>query len=109
MHNSPDSPAFDWRGGRDIEDLMVGFSTPLTLPMYGDSPMARPLQVPVEVGDALVVAREWANSPQTRNLVSLLLGRLETLAKSSCGVEALYDSPLGGSVNDFHSMAIARP
>lgn len=108
LRNSPDSPAFDWRGRRDIEDLMVGFSTPLTLPMYGDSHTALPLQVPVEVGDALVVAGEWANSPQTRDLVSLLRGRLETLAKSSCGVEVLYDSPLGKSFNDCRSMATVR-
>ena len=86
---------FDWRGRSDIEDLMVGFATPLTLPLYGDSYRALPLQVPVVVGDALVVAREWVDSPQTHHLASLLRSRLETLAKATWGVEVLHDSPLG--------------
>jgi hypothetical protein len=73
---------------------MVGFSTPLTLPLYGDSYRALPLQVPVEVGDALVVAREWVDSSQTHHLVSLLRSRLETLAKATWGIEVLQDSPL---------------
>jgi hypothetical protein len=71
---------------------MVGFSTPLTLPLYGDCYKALPLQLPVLVGDALVVAREWANSIQTRHLVSLLRSRLETLAATSSGIEVLEDS-----------------
>jgi len=108
LTNPPLSPALDWRGRRDIEDLLVGFSTPLTLPMYGDSHVALPLQVPVEVGDALVVARQWANSPRTRQLVALLHGRLETLAQSTPGVEVMYDSPLKKSFDDSPSMAITR-
>jgi len=108
MTNPPLSPALDWRGRRDIEDLLVGFSTPLTLPMYGDSHVALPLQVPVEVGDALVVARQWANSPRTRQLVALLHGRLETLAQSTPGVEVLYDSLLKKTFDDSPSMAITR-
>lgn len=82
----------EWRGRSDVEDLMVGFSTPLTLPLYGDCYKALPLQLPVVVGDALVVAREWANSIQTRHLVSLLRSRLETLAATSSGIEVLEDS-----------------
>ena len=73
---------------------MVGFSTPLTLPLYGESYRALPLQVPVVVGDALVVAREWVDSIQIRELVSLLRSRLATLATTAAGVEVLYDSPL---------------
>jgi DNA-binding transcriptional LysR family regulator len=84
----------DWRGRSDVEDLMVGFSTPSALPMYGDSYRALPLQIPVVVGDALVVAREWANSNQVRDLVSLLRSRLEALAATSSGVEVLdHSSP----------------
>jgi DNA-binding transcriptional LysR family regulator len=88
------SADFDWRGRSDIADLMVGFSTPLTLPLYGDSCRALPLQVPVEVGDALVVAREWVDSSQTHHLVSLLRSRLETLAKATWGIEVLQGSLL---------------
>ena len=89
---------FDWRGRSDIEDLMVGFATPLTLPLYGESYRALPLQVPVEVGDALVVAREWVDATQTRHLVSLLRSRLETLAKATWGVEVLHGAPLNESL-----------
>lgn len=85
----------NWSGRSNIEDLMVGFSTPLTLPMYGDGYKALPLQVPVVVGDALVVAKEWVNSTQIRNLVSLLSSRLEILATTTSGIEVLdHSSPL---------------
>jgi hypothetical protein len=83
---------------------MVGFSTPLTLPLYGDTYKALPLQVPVEVGDALVVAREWANSAQIRNLVSLLQGRLETLVTPLSDVQVLYDYPVEESYSDAQSI-----
>ncbi len=97
---------FDWRGRSDIEDLMVGFSTPLTLPMYGDTYKVLPLQVPVDVGDALVVAREWADSIQIRTLVLLLQSRIESLAKALSGVEVLYDAPLDGSFNESNPRRI---
>jgi hypothetical protein len=84
-----------WRGRSDVEDLMVGFSTPLTLPMYGDCYKALPLQLPVMVGDALVVAREWVNSPQVSNLISFLRSRREVLATTSSEIEVLYHSPVG--------------
>jgi hypothetical protein len=93
--NDSGSSGFEWRGRSDIEDLMVGFATPLTLPLYGDSYRALPLQLPVEVGDALVVAREWVDTPQTQDLISHLRTRLGTLAKATWGVEVLNDSLLG--------------
>ena len=94
-HKTSGPTEFDWRGRSDIEDLMVGFATPLTLPLYGESFVALPLQVPVEVGDALVVAKEWVDAPQIHQLVSLLRSRLEILAKEAWGVEVLQGSPLG--------------
>ena len=93
-HNTSLPTEFDWRGRSDIEDLMVGFATPLTLPLYGESYRALPLQVPVVVGDALVVAREWVHSTQIRQLVSLLRTRLETVAATTSGVEVLHGFPL---------------
>lgn len=105
--NSSVPTEFNWRGRSDIEDLMVGFSTLLTLPMYGDSYKVLPLQVPVEVGDALVVAREWADSTQIRTLVSLLQSRIESLATALSGVEVLYDSLLGGSPNESNPRIIS--
>ena len=94
-HKTSGPTEFDWRGRSDIEDLMVGFATPLALPLYGESFVALPLQVPVEVGDALVVAKEWVDAPQIHQLVSLLRSRLEILAKEAWGVEVLQGSPLG--------------
>ena len=105
--NSSVPTEFDWRGRSDIEDLMVGFSTPLTLPLYGDSYKALPLQVPVEVGDALVVAREWVNSTQIHHLVSRLRCRLKTLASTLSGVEVLYDSPMDESPNEPRGVSAA--
>ena len=49
----------------------------------------------MEVGDALVVAKEWVDAPQIHQLVSLLRSRLEILAKETWGVEVLQGSPLG--------------
>ena len=93
--NTAGPTEFDWRGRSDIEDLMVSLATPLTLPLYGESYRALPLQVPVEVGDALVVAKEWVDTPQMHQLVSLLRSRLEALAQAAWGVEVLHGAPLG--------------
>ena len=46
----------------------------------------------MEVGDALVVAREWVDTLQTRFLVSLLRSRLKAVATTTCGVEVLRGS-----------------
>ena len=63
-----------------IEDLMVGFATPLTLPLYGESCQALPLRLPIEVGDALVVRREFTHYPQIQGLAGYLRNRLTELA-----------------------------
>jgi DNA-binding transcriptional LysR family regulator len=81
-----------WKGRDNLEDLMVGYSTPLSLPLYGDKVRALPLRIPAFVGDALVVAREYADSPQVRDLASLLRARLETLASATEEVEVLYQA-----------------
>lgn len=78
-----------WRGQSGAEDLMVGFSTPLTLSLYGDSIRPLPLRLPVAVGDALVVAREFADYPQTHQLASVLRTRLRTLAATLAELEIL--------------------
>jgi hypothetical protein len=67
-------------GQGPIEDLMVGFATPLTLPLYGESCQALPLRLPIEVGDALVVRREFTHYPQIQRLAGYLRNRLTKLA-----------------------------
>ena len=59
---------------------MVGFATPLTLPLYGESCQALPLRLPIEVGDALVVRREFTHYPQIQGLAGYLRNRLTELA-----------------------------
>jgi DNA-binding transcriptional LysR family regulator len=81
-----------WKGRDNLEDLVVGYSTPLALPLYGDKIRTLPLRMPVSVGDALVVAREYADSPQVRDLASLLRARLEALALATEEVEVLYQA-----------------
>jgi hypothetical protein len=84
-----------WRGRSDIEDLMVGCATPLTLALYGDSFRALPLRLPIFVGDALVVAREFVHSPQMRQLVSFLRIRIATLAADMNDVLVLDQPNVG--------------
>jgi hypothetical protein len=81
-----------WQGRPDIDDLMIGFATPLTMPLYGESYRRLPLQLPIEVGDALVVHRDVIHYPQLRRLVSALLSRLRTLAQGMEEV-SLFEMP----------------
>jgi hypothetical protein len=64
-----------------IEELMVGFSSPQTLPLFGANIRILPLNLPVEVGDALVVRREFSEFPQIQGLIDLLRNRLSERAK----------------------------
>jgi hypothetical protein len=77
-----------------IEDLMVGFSSPQTLPLFGEEIRILPLNLPIEVGDALVVRREFSEFPQIQALIDLLRNRLTELAKTTpdlCVLEAGQD------------------
>jgi DNA-binding transcriptional LysR family regulator len=72
-----------WFGQANSEDLMVGFATPLSLPLYGDSYRVLPLELPVQVGDALLVPRQYEHAPQTLQLLADLRRRLELLASTA--------------------------
>lgn len=65
-----------------IEDLVVGFASPLSLPLYGDSFRILPLRLPIEVGDAVVVRREFAQFDQIQRLSDFLRNRLSALAST---------------------------
>jgi hypothetical protein len=75
-----------------VEDLLVGFSTPLALPLYGEAVVEIPLELPMVVGDALFVRREFSDSPQTHDLASQLRQRLRTLASTTPDVVVLEHS-----------------
>ena len=68
---------------RRIEDFMVGFASPQTLPLFGEDMRILPLKLPVEVGDALVVRREFSEFPQIQGLIDLLRTRLQERAKTT--------------------------
>jgi len=88
-------PPPSWRGKTDIDDLMVGIATPLSLTLYGDSFRVLPLRLPVPVGDALVVAREFVQSPQVKSLASFLRRRIANLAADMDDV-LILDHPTAG-------------
>lgn len=91
---SAESPPF-WLGSREIDELMVGVATPLTLPLYGDSYRELPLRLPVHVGDALVVPRDFVHSPQVSLLASFLRKRIAALATGRDDV-VILDHPTAG-------------
>lgn len=81
-----------WCGQPGFEELMVAVATPLTMPLYGESFQALPLRLPVSVGDALVVGREFVHTPQVKLLTTLLRRRLTALAATVAEVVVLDDS-----------------
>ena len=69
-----------WFGQVNSEDLLVGFATPLSLLLSGDCCRVLPLELPLEVCDALLVPRQYERAPQTLQLLAELRSRLESLA-----------------------------
>ena len=85
-----------WAGQAGVEDLLVGFATPLALPLYGESVVELPLDFPMVVGDVLLIRREFSDTPQAHGLVSQLRQRLRKLASTTPDVEVLEDSMWSG-------------
>ncbi|MCP9905419.1 hypothetical protein KBY85_14930, partial [Cyanobium sp. BA5m-10] len=71
------------------KDLVVGFATPLSLLLRDDSCRVLPLELPLEVGDALLVPRQYVRAPQTLQLLAELRLRLESLAGAAPGLVVL--------------------
>jgi hypothetical protein len=83
---------------------MVGFSTPLTLPLYGESCQVLPLRLPIEVGDALVVRREWTHYQQIQRLTDYLLNRLTELALTTPDLTVLTGHGTETAVNNANTL-----
>lgn len=83
----PLNPLRVWQVNR--ENLLVGFATPLSLLLNGDCRRVLPLQLPLEVGDVLLVPRHYERAPQTLQLLADLRLRLESLASSATGMVVL--------------------
>lgn len=62
-------------------DLVVGYATAFTLSFFPSPQHILPLQIPLEVGDSLVVRRDYATHPRLLQLVEKLRTRAAELAQ----------------------------
>jgi DNA-binding transcriptional LysR family regulator len=80
-----------WFGQVPMDDLMIGFDTPLRLAAgLGDGWLPLPLALPLVVGEALVVKRAFAASPHLLALLEGLSCRASQLAQGLRDVELLW-------------------
>lgn len=75
--------------GIPVEDLMVGIASPLTLSLYGSDWQVLPLQLPLAVGDVLMVRSEFAEHRLTQLLLERLLQGLRLVAREHPAVQVL--------------------
>jgi DNA-binding transcriptional LysR family regulator len=71
-----------WFGEVPLEAMLIGYSSPLTLPLFGDDWVRLPQRLPVEVGDVLMVREPYRDHPRTQALFTLLIDHLSRLAAS---------------------------
>jgi len=69
-----------WFGEVPVEATLIGYSSPLTLHLYGDGWVRLPQRLPVEVGDVLMVRQAFRDHPRTEALFQLLIDHLSRLA-----------------------------
>ncbi len=67
--------------GKTEQELTIGYGTALSLRLLGPAMQQLPLQLPIHSGEALVVRREFASTPQFQQLASTLHQRLSQLAR----------------------------
>jgi hypothetical protein len=60
--------------------MLIAYSSPLTLQLYGEDWVRLPQTLPVEVGDVLMVREEFSDHPRTQQLLRKLLNHLDQLA-----------------------------
>ncbi len=76
-----------------VEELMVAFDTPLRMASgCGDGWRPLPLELPLRVGEAVVVKRDFAASPHLQALLDGLSRRAGQLAEGLPDVELLWRS-----------------
>lgn len=81
--------------GVPAEDLFLGIASPLTLRSYESDWIPLPLEIPITVGDALVVRSEFAEHERTRGLVAALCSHLRQFAGNVDGVEVVGEPVFG--------------
>lgn len=89
-----------WFGTVPLEELMISFGTCLHLGTgFLDDCVPLPLPLPITVGEALVVKREFATSPHLHSLLNALLARASQLAAGREEVKLLLIDQLGLNVS----------
>lgn len=87
----------DWVGKVPVEELMIIFDNPLRMAAgASDGWLPLPLALPLMVGDAVVVKREFAGSRWFHALLDGLVERALRLAEGLPGVEVLAQAGQGG-------------
>jgi DNA-binding transcriptional LysR family regulator len=85
-----------WFGTVPLEDLMISFGTSLQqVTGFLDGNVPLPLSLPISVGEALVVKREYAGSPHVHSLLAALFARASQLASGLQDVEVLLGNQPG--------------
>ena len=79
-----------WYGQIPTEAMLIAYSSPLTLQLYGDAWVRLPQKLPVEVGDVLMVREEFVDHPRTQQLLRKLLDHLAELAAPHSDVVVHY-------------------
>ena len=67
--------------GKTEQELTIGYGTALSLELSGAALKQLPLDLPIQSGEALVVRRDFYETPQFRQLAQTLHGRLRALAQ----------------------------
>jgi len=62
-------------------DLVIGYATAFTISMFPNPQVILPLQIPLEVGDSLVVRRDYAAHPRLLQLLEQLRIKAAVLAQ----------------------------
>lgn len=77
-----------WQGKVPLEDLIIGFETPLRLAAgIAEVWQTLPLQLPLTVGDVVMVRREFCGSPALLALQKALCHKAQVLARGQDAVK----------------------
>lgn len=69
-----------WWGRQPLEDLLIGYASPLTEGLYGNGWVRLDQPLPVEVGDVLLVREAFRDHPRTNELLQHLLEQISRLS-----------------------------
>lgn len=72
--------AAPWYGQIPMEEMVIGYSSPLTLHLFGEEWVRLSQRLPVDVGDVLMVREPYADHPRTQSLFNQLIDHITQLA-----------------------------